>query len=217
MLLRSSVVVLLILWSFRIVAAQSRYESQPTELRSSSEHPLPLGDFTYSGAAQCDADGNLYYRPDADLKDYRNTNGLLRIDPIKGTTTTFILPPDLRHEDSFISHSVTRSGRVWVLLQQGAGDYLAVNWNSDGNIEHRIKLAVPSQVFANWFVVADDGIFLLGGLYPDDDPRQELRGQPFFGVFDQNGNVRNTIPAKSLDKISSSNGVLAMTDIAAAS
>jgi hypothetical protein len=184
--------------------AQSGMPDLPTILHASTEHALALSShFMSDGATQCDADGNLYVRPV--FGSFENSGAVVRIDIMKSLTTGYPLPKDLGGGRTFFGFSVTRSGKVWVLVQPDADDTIAATWDASGNPDAQVNLKAPANMLPQTFSVADDGIILVGGVYTESAAK-ELQGQGFLAVFDQTGNLRRSIEGKDLDSHDVSNG-----------
>lgn len=185
--------------------AQSGMPNFPTILRASGERVLPLSShFMSAGATQCDADGNLYVRPE--FGSFDNSSSVVRINVAKGTTVGYPLPKELGPSRAFIDFSVTQSGKVWALVQQEDESYVVARWDENGAIDARVALHPPAHMFAERLSVADDGIILVGGVYTESASK-ELQGQEFLAVFDQTGNLRRSIERKDLDEHDISSGI----------
>jgi hypothetical protein len=193
--------------------AQSGMPNFPTNLRSSGETHLPLSsNFMADGQSQCDSRGNIYLRPI--YSRVNDSSGVVRIDPTNGTTTGYPFPKDFGPSRAIFGFSVTRSGKVWALVEQEDETYIAARWNENGEVDARVVLRPPLHMFALTFAVADDGIILVGGIF-SEQAEKKLQGQEFLAVFDQTGNVRNVVEAKELETHDISSGVLGEFDMGA--
>jgi len=195
----------LVLFSLLLVPAalrgQGPQQVQPTELRSAGSISLSVPPFVSFGRPQCDGDGDLYFRPIPGSGRYRDSDTVVRINPKSEWPTLYNLPSEVAAEVAPIEAAVTHSGQVWLLAQELKTNlYLVVGFNSDGSMASRFALKTPLSLLAKWFSVADDGVILISGYYPDFAPR-ELQGESYLALFDQSGSLRKALSAKDLDAV----------------
>jgi hypothetical protein len=186
----------------------------PTELRVSGSRVLSVSTFATFDRAQCDAGGNLYYRPVAGSLNDSNT--VVRIDAHGETTTTYSLPSELNGKAPLMNFNVTRSGRVWFLNQLPSIEYVVLGLGADGKVDSRIPLNTPDKMFPTAFRVADDGIILVAGYYVETASKK-LQGKPYLALFDRDGNVRKTLGSPDLDTIDLAAAAKGPTDAGIAS
>src|ERR1700722_791361 len=187
---------------------------QSTELRVSGSRVLSVSTFAAFDRAQCDAGGNLYYRPVAG--NLNDSNTVVRIDTHTETTMTYGLPSELNGKAPLMDFSVTPSGRVWFLNQLPSIEYIVLGLGADGTVGSRIPLLTPDKMFPTAFKVADDGIILVAGYYVESAPKK-LQGMPYLALFDQDGNLRKTLGSPDLDTIDLAAAAKGPTDAGIAS
>jgi len=181
--------------------AQQTQQVQPSELRPTGSTALSAEPFMSFGRTQCDEGGNLYFRPVAASGRYRDSATVVRLNPKTEWPTLYELSSEVAAEVTPIEMAVTRSGHVWLLTQnRQSNEYVVVGFNSDGSMAGRIALKTPPGLLAKWFSVADDGIILIAGYYPDFAPK-EVQGEWYLALFDQSGTLRKALKHGDLDAV----------------
>jgi hypothetical protein len=178
--------------------AQENAPSQATELRLGKSWVLDTRAFTAVSPAECDSDGNAYFRPL--IRTLNESSTIVRVDTSKGNTKNYVLPSEINKDRALMDYNVTRSGKVWALLEMRSGGYEILGWGEDGQVDAHIPLRMPGQLFMSWFRVAEDGVILVAGYYPDTVAK-DLRGQMYLAVIDKNGTLRKALPSRDLDRV----------------
>lgn len=188
--------------------------AEPTVLRVSSVQKLDVSGFSSYDQTQCDEHGNLYFRPVPSNWNY-NRSVVMRLDPKSQFPTLFQLPSSLPNNSVVMRTSVTASGHVWYLMQVKIGKYAVLGFDDDGQFESQTDLDLPAGLDPNRFLVADDGVMLIGG-YHTESATKALQGKGYLAVFDKSGVLRKEMSAASLDEVDLSTVSTKMQEDAAA-
>jgi hypothetical protein len=179
--------------------AQQRLPAEPTLLRVTSVHVLNVPGFSSWDRTECDARGNLYFRPVSADSNY-NTSAVLRLDAQSQSPTLYQLPTELASSTALVRFSVSDSGHVWFLNQRKNGSLVVFGFSLNGEFKSETKLETPKDLLPNRFIVAEDGIILVGGYFPKSVAK-ELQGKSYLGVFDSTGTSRKTFGAGTLSDV----------------
>jgi hypothetical protein len=196
MMVIRALAVSLILLAFQ--SGLSPQQPQVTVLRTSSSRLLSVPSFVWSGSPQCDEKGDIFFRlvpADFDAK----ASVVLRLNLATESPTIFQLPSELSTTTALMEFSITRSGRVWFLDESKDGGHIVFGFNSNGDLNSRINIDTPKNLLANRFSVADDGIILVGGYYPEW-AGGDTKGKTYLGIFDNSGTLRKAFARDSLQE-----------------
>lgn len=166
----------------------------PIKLAVTFSHELTLPGFSFSGNAQCDASGNLYFHSGFDGNDSLVLK--LRTD---GTSTVVRLPDKEATETYFLAFPVSPDGKLWFLdggREGNEGIYL-FEFDDDPTSPIRTHLDAPEGLNAQNFIVLNNGHVLLQGYFDENAPREQ-RGRGYLGEFDSSGKLLR----KSFGKVS---------------
>jgi len=170
--------------------------AEPTILRESSVQKLDVPSFSSWDATPCDSHGNLYYRPVPPNNDY-NASVLRELDPKSQFPTVFQLPTSLATTSALMYVSVAASGRVRFLNQLKNLKYAVFGFDDDAQFKSEADLELPDEMRPNRFLVAEDGVILVGGYYPKSAPKQ-LQGKTYLALFEKDGKLRKEITGANL-------------------
>jgi hypothetical protein len=188
------------LTSFLGRGAQQDSSPEPTILRVSSTQVLTVPGFVSVDRAGCDAHGNLYFRLESADSNY-NVGGILRLDVNTQSPTLYQLPSALASGTALMGFSFNSSGRVWFLNESKDETYAVTSLDSDGQVISQTKIDTPKGLFANRFLVAEDGVILVGGYFPGPSATKEPRGKSYLAIFDKSGTVRKVFGSETLTDV----------------
>lgn len=178
---------------------QQSLPKEPTVLQVSSVQKLDVPGFSSYNQVQCDAHGNLYFRPISANSNY-NASVLMRLDPKSQFPTLYQLPPALGASSALVTVSVTESGHVSFLDEVKIGKYAVFRFDDDGQLSSQTDLELPNGLLPNRFLVAEDGVILVGGYYRTSASK-ELQGKSYLAVFDKGGVLRKEVDSGSLTDV----------------
>jgi len=180
-----------ILVGFWIFSQQSTLP-QTKILRISSSKKLNVPLFSTWDRVESDSHGDLYFRPVASNNNY-GTSEIIKLNISSEAPTVYQIPSELGEASALVSFSVTASGNVWFLNEmKKTGSFVVLGFDSSGQMTSQTNLDVPKRLMANRFLVAEDGIILVGGFF-GQDAAKELQGKGYLSVFDKAGTVRKDL------------------------
>jgi hypothetical protein len=153
----------------------------PTILElSSSGHSLPH--FSFYDEPDCDNDGNAYFHLNSGTY---NTSTILKLSSTLEKSTLFKLSGEYSDGMAYYGFTVTPSGTLRVLAADKKGFYV-FDFESDGTMTGRTRLAVPEHADISHFASLDSGVSLVSG-YFDKDASANIAGKSFIATFDAAG------------------------------
>ncbi len=186
----------LLLLGIALGADQVDTSQAPITLTAASSKTLEIPGFSFSGNAQCDASGNLYFHTGFDPNDSiilkLRTDGSSSIYRSAGTSAAATY---------FWAFRVDPEGKLWLLeggREEHEGVYLIV-FGDDPNSPTRTKLDAREELNVQNvqnFVVLQNGHILLHGYFDEKAPKKE-RGRSYVAEFDPSGKlVRKSLNGK---------------------
>jgi hypothetical protein len=169
-------------------------------LTASSSRFFNLPGFSFSGVAQCDSQGNLYFH--SGLQENESLILELRAD---GSHAIYTLPATLGMPFYFVAFRVDFNGKLW-LVAGGPGDEVDLfEFHDDSREPSRTRLdASPSMnalTIHNFVVLQNRNIVLQG--YFDAKAPAKRRGHSYLAEFDASGKlVRNLVDKPSGEVLS---------------
>lgn len=168
--------------------AGARPPELPKELTASSVKSIQVPVFSSYGAAVCDGDGNLFFHLMAGTY---GISPILRISPDGEKSTLYKVSQSDETKPSFMSFNVTPLGVVRELAESTEGN-VVLEFDSDGNVSSRTRLATPEHVSAQEFAAFENGSVLFYGYYNENAP-EKLRGQRYVALFAPSGQLIKVI------------------------
>jgi hypothetical protein len=161
-------------------------DDPPAILTVASRKPLDLPGFSAFGFAQCDAEGNLFYHSGY----FVNDPVVLKIS-IDGSHTLYTPQGEGADHVIFVSYSVNRDGKLYLLTQDREAQHLQLySFGDDPNSPARINLDLPDEVaFKNisGFVALEKNLVFFGS-FTNEKVKSDL-GRSFVLQFDVSGKL----------------------------
>jgi hypothetical protein len=180
-------VATVLVWALVSVAGE-----EPTILRETSSAAWPVPMFGFHGHAQCDADGNLYFRTSLAPSDI----GLLEI-AADGSKYHFYKVPGAGDADAsyyqFGLFNVTPSGELRVLTYGSDHAVYVFLFHADFSDPSKTKLQLPAYVHVDSFAAFEkSGAILVTGFFTKA-AEKELRGKTYTATFEASGKLRAVV------------------------
>jgi hypothetical protein len=163
----------------------------PRELVASTVTPIQVPVFSSDGNPSCDSDGNLFFHLSAG--NY-GTSPVLRISPDGQKSTLFKAADNDETKPAFITYNVTPLGVVRELAEATDGN-VVLEFDSNGKVSSRTKLAMPEHVSGQDFAAFENGTILFYG-YFNKNADDKLRGQRYVALFAPSGQLLKRIQDK---------------------
>lgn len=157
-------------------------------LQTASSKQLQVPQFGSYGNAQCDSDGNLFFRLDSE--GYSGSL-VMKLSPSSETPTLFRLPAEFASKVAFLEFSVTPQGSV-AFLDESTDGHFVFRFDDGGKMKEQIQLETPKYLAPSHFGMAENGAMFLSGYFDDDAP-EALRGQGYAALFEASGNLRKEL------------------------
>jgi len=188
------VATIVMLWGNSVAAQLPGVASQV--LATTASRGLSVPAFESTHPAQCDSSGNLYFQLSSG-GDRVDGDYLMRLAVATETPTIFAVPKGLadRHQ-AWMNFSVSRSGKVWVLDEDGDGQIHVLGYDEGGRVASQIELQTPAQLEPRDLFVFDSGAVFLSG-YFGAQSSDAVKGKTYAAVFEQTGKLRKEVDAES--------------------
>jgi hypothetical protein len=178
-------------------ADQAKPEPAPIVLTPSSSKTLEIPGFSFSGNAQCDAKGNVYFHTGFDPND----SVIFKVQS-DGSSTAYRLAGADADETYFVAFRVNPDGKLWLLDggRQGHEGVYLFEFGEDPSSPARRRLEAPDDLnVQNFLVLRNDHVLLEG--YFDERAKSERRGHSYFAEFEASGKLIRESSGKISDKV----------------
>lgn len=166
--MRLGTIIICALLCVQSLLAQKLTDFRQRTLEASSPKSIGVPAFGFFDLPKCDKDGDLFFHTGS--MQYMQA-WIMELPHSLSETTTFKIPYDLQDQYKFLEYAVSPSGVVWVLTNNDAGDTLALEFNSKGEVRTKSKLELAlDQVDVQDFAALDNGTLFLSGTYTNKAP-----------------------------------------------
>lgn len=178
-----SAVVMVLIWAPARALAQDG-----TILRETSSVTWPVPPFSSQGNAQCDADGNVYFRISS--RDPSDT-GLMEVSA-DGSKYRFYKMPGGDSDSNYYQFgqfNVTPSGDLRVLAYGSDLVVYVFLFHADFSSTSKTKLEVPAYVHVDSFASFESGAILVTGFFTKAADK-DMRGRTYAAIFAPSGKLK---------------------------
>jgi len=170
---------------FESSAQKTSVPDRPRVLQISGERKMSVPTFAAWGYPKSDVDGHLFFN----LDDGPMSSTVLEVNPESSDhPKIYKLPKDVSEQVYFLSYSVTPTGAVWMIANRKDFSGLeAFEISSSGDVKQHARVEVPLTVNITDFQALENRLFMVG-FYSERAPVGQ-QGQPFSGIFDENGKL----------------------------